>query len=268
MNVNHELCCVVALYGVKLEPNGLKELYEQTLRWFAAIDVSPDKLALRTFGKKRADFRSFSRSHAKLRSSGFEDLEDFSIYGLAPGGDHVLWHWRTASDYSASTNHFVFGAWASLASFESPTLIDFTHRFVQMLAPDYGIGFNRTMKLGPTLYAIGLAQGLNLFEERDKVERVNAWGSAGIEGKIFRNGILRDLYPWNLLTKMQLDRLVGQVSLKSWIEADSERGTISPMSDTMWLWKLTESQIVAVRPILENAGLIWDGQRVRGGQYL
>src|SRR5436309_3236870 len=71
---------------------------------------------------------------------------------------------------------------------------------VAALRPEYGIGYYRRRSLGSGLYAtgLGLDSGGPPEESADEIHHCHQWGLDAMPRAVWRQGILRDVYPWNL----------------------------------------------------------------------
>jgi hypothetical protein len=132
----------------------------------------------------------------------------------------------------------------------------------QALKPVYGIGYTREHRLGPELYAIGIVQGLGLSGPEDEEALIiSKWSYIGMVNQVYRDGLLRDVYPWNFLTQPQLSRPVGAVSLQEWIQSDPRHGTLSVLCDRVCLWEVSEADIPDIRQKLRQADVIFDWRK-------
>jgi hypothetical protein len=121
----------------------------------------------------------------------------------------------------------------------------------------YGIGFARPYRLGPVMYATGMATGLG-YSDQDMLEadRIGSWFREVIGQNRHRTGLLRDLYPLNVISEPHLGQRVGGARLADWIRHSPDRGTLRPLDNGAWLWRVEESQIESVRAPLVDAGLL------------
>ena len=122
------------------------------------------------------------------------------------------------------------------------------------LRPEYGIGYNRLRREGPEWFAVGIchSQGVDdavskvsgeAYEERLVISR---WGDA-MDERLWRKGILRDVYPWNFLTRPQLSTRVGAEPLRRRVRQDARRGTLKEISGPIVLWEVRQTEIPQVR---------------------
>ena len=57
-------------------------------------------------------------------------------------------------------------------------------------------------------------------QEKPEGDRIDKWRTVGIEEHCYEKGLLRDVYPWNFFTDLQLSRQIGGLCLRQWIEQD------------------------------------------------
>lgn len=79
-----------------------------------------------------------------------------------------------------------------------------------------------------------------------------------MDRQVYREGVLRDVYPWNFLTASHLTAQVNNMVLQDWIQQDEQRGQLKPLNDDVWLWEVNEENILAVRYTLWDAGIIFN----------
>jgi hypothetical protein len=133
-------------------------------------------------------------------------------------------------------------------------------RWLDRIRPAYGIGFYRPRRRGPDAYGIGLShgyQGVYDGPEYEESRAVNRWAD-GMDEAVYDVGILRDVYPYSLLTTRHLERPVdGGCSLQEWITAEPWRGQLSVCQDRYTLWTVASEHLPEVRRQLANAGALY-----------
>lgn len=249
----------MTFYGVKISPRRIESLFKHLVEWFDAMDCHPNRMSL-DIGAKSSPVRSFSRPNSKLAKEGFGSVRGLSLYYLPSGCKIPLWHWIVTTELSGKRLYCIIGIRSSLAALsrKSP-LHTIALKAVECLEPSYGIGFRRDMDLGPSLYGGGLAQGLNTWgKEGQEVDKINVWGDAGMNQRVYEEGILRDVYPWNFLTEAQLSGKSDGINLREWISENARHGRLSPFAKQVWLWEVSDSQMSGVRRHLKKAGLLFD----------
>jgi hypothetical protein len=262
-DVAADACSAVVFYGIAAGKTQAKDYYRLIVEWFTDLGFPPDKLSVHGTGHSKG-LSSFSRSDLKIRRNDFKDVTYFELVSSTPNA-------RTGHDYfleasyrcDAGDAYVNVIARSSLATLTSSSLLPIARRIVQLLMPAYGIGFTRDHSLGPELYAIGVNFGNDAtsgpaYEQKVLISR---WCDTGMVEQVWRDGVLRDVYPWNFLTEPQLNRLIDGVRLEEWIRADIARGTINHLSASVSHWELKDKQIPGVRSALERAGAIFDWRK-------
>ncbi|MBN9565641.1 MAG: hypothetical protein J0G29_06085, partial [Alphaproteobacteria bacterium] len=69
-------------------------------------------------------------------------------------------------------------------------------------------------------------------------------------------GMLRDVYPLNFLSQAHLANQVEGMPFDQWVASDLARGTLNPLTDSMWSWRVEEDNIPAIREALRPTGLV------------
>jgi hypothetical protein len=255
-------CSVVALYGITTSPIVIKRVYEALLEWFDSLASHPSRLSVHgdDFNGKA---NSFKEGTSKLEKAGFARVDGFGLYSLVPAGEIPLWDWSVMAELSSELSCCVVGARSERATLSSESLASLIRQVTDAIKPEYGIGYRRAAHLGPALYAIGIPQGIQPWgADAEECSRIGLWGTIGMSNKVFRSGLLRDLYPWNFLTHPQLSQRIGRLSLEQWIRNDGRRGMVSCLGHKALCWTLDEMQIRHVRPYLQEAGVLFDASNV------
>lgn len=250
-------CSVIAFYGVHLNPEKLEVLYHRFVQWFTLLDHPVEKMSIKGVAWKKR-FGAFSVRSREIAQSGFADVIGFGMYSLVPGGDTPLWDWCVTCEVVSQEPCVLFGCRSSIAGLGDLQLRSMAEFVFSATGARYGIGFRRDIAKGPTLYAVGIAQGLNPWgTELMEVKSVSQWEKYGLPSRCFDVGLIRDIYPLNYLNSEQLSRMVFQVTLVDWIRADSKRGQVERFGDGMSLWTVPDANIDGVRAALTGSGLLF-----------
>lgn len=257
-------CSAVVFYGISPEARAAEIFYRTAVEWFASLGHAPDKVSITGPGHS-GKLGSFSRGNAKLHKTGFNGIVNFEVNSSTPnavtGHDYFL----TATYDSADKGMFAdVVARSSLANLSHTSMLPLARTLAQVLKPAYGIGFTREHRLGPELYAVGICYGgddVPTGEAYEEARNISRWCDMGMVKQVYREGLLRDVYPWNFLTQPQLTKPVGGVPLERWIQQSMERGKIGPLCDGVVLWEVAEAHLPAVRLALYKAGVIFDWRK-------
>jgi hypothetical protein len=262
--VSSKRMTVIAFYGLNPKAHGLRDVYESVLRWSDSVGDPPNRLGVHGlgFGGK---MRDFSRTDSKLRKAGFESIESFDLESVsaAPESSSVAGT-RGAADaaweasVSLTFNYGYLACSTKVAKLDS-SMRSIAESFIKHLRPSYGIGYYRERRLGPGYYAIGLAYGLDTAgPEYEEGLNIGRWGDIACMKQLYREGLLRDIYPWNFLTEPHVRRRIGGQPLRSWIRSHPNRGRLQELDHNAALWTVSKSERTSVRRALWKAGLIFN----------
>lgn len=191
-----------------------------------------------------------------------------SVTAMTPGGQIPVIDWLLTADWSVAYSYALVAARLSLATLSSESMLPLARTLGQDSKPEYGTRYTRAHRLGPAAYSIGICQGfgpggygVDLTEaEREESINISRWGN-GLTGRVWRQGILRDVYPWNFLTGPHFASQVGGVPFEQWVQQDARRGIFSPLYDGLSLWEVAEANIPDVRQALRHAEILIDWKK-------
>ncbi len=257
---------VIAFYGIDHSAVNVKETLAQYLALFETFGIAPDKFSLR-WGSEQGKLLSFSYNYKRLSRLGYEGVTDYELYATVPGAN--LW-WNEcylSASYEGvgPKTHTCMTIRQSIASLDDLLNNGLVAKIAAIVQPAYGIGFVKPEWVGPSLYVIGITMGPPGYvpqgAEYEECLRICRWGDIALWQELYRQGIIRDIYPHNYLTQPQLAMPVDGIPLNHWIERDPSRGTLVLLTDQVWLWHLAQEQIANLRPALQQAGIIFDWRR-------
>jgi len=257
-------CIGIAFYGIDTSPEGARALYEEIIGWFDRVHCPPDKLAIqgKGFGSKPI---AFSNANTRLMKRGFADIKAITVYSMLEDGQIPILDWWATAVLDVGLGlrpYFALAARASVSTLDDAPICQLIRSCVSHICPQYGIGFRRRHDQGPLFYAAGVNYSPSSGQESpcsyDEALTISRWGDLGMVEEVYKQGVLRDVFPQNYLTDQQLSRTIGQVSLGEWIESESSRGTLTKLDDRMTLWRVADSQIKQLRDELWSAGAIFD----------
>lgn len=255
-------CVAVAFYGIQANATTLKSCYVNLIEWFESVECTPNKLAVDGPGFSGKPIE-FAGVNSRLYQKGFSEIDFISAYSMLPTGELPTVHWwATAAVRLDNKSYFFVQARSSVTSLGDDPLKRLIESCIANLNPAYGIAYHRNHDKGPGLYAIGLnfstLDNVGVDDNEQEEAAVSKWGQWAMADEVYRDGILRDVYPYNYLTESHLSMRVGKQTLKQWITADESRGTMRKIGEHMTLWQVEQPQINTIRDILFNAGIIFD----------
>jgi hypothetical protein len=259
-----EECSAIVLYGISADTTAAERLYDEFRDSFRNLGYSPDRLGIAGVGFAEK-LGPFAGRDAQLRKLGFGDVESFEMICSTPnprsGHDYFLIGNFDRSDRRSYADIVVR---SSIATLSTTSLLPVARRMIEILQPAYGISFTREHRFAPELYSVGVLgsrigeQSSESYEERRNISR---WLDMGMVDQVYREGLLRDVYRWNFLTRPQLDRPVGDVTLEHWIKQTPQRGTLNPFCDGISLWEVDDAQMAILRKALRDADTVFDWRK-------
>jgi hypothetical protein len=256
---------VLALYGIEHDPVSTAEFYAAIVQWCDRLGCIPNKSLVHGDGFSGKCI-SFKHNNNKLIQKGFASVSDFELFTIPDNAKNPMFEYLVDIIYAPDS----FGSYSIISiNNEIACVIDSLYSpivklVIQTLKPVYGIGYLRELGKGPSLYAVGIGQGREIEEYSgaayEEGVRHSHWGGAGMQKEIYREGVIRDIYPWNLLNNKHLDFPIDGIPFRQWIQGDRNRGSLTALTDECWLWEISEAAISGIRPILWNSGIIFNKQ--------
>lgn len=276
MEVSKE-CSAFALYGGVSGETSAARFYDLIMKWHEELGFVPDVLSVTrpregSDEPDRGPSGPFRRVACRLLRAGFSGITDIHVITTVPGvAGNALLNILVAGFWSRGTDAVVV-ARSSVAALESKTMLPLATALINAVEPEYGIGYVRDSVLGPAFYGMGVwvrPAKDNPFDDKssgapppaepgpDEEQPNSHWYTIGRPNQVYRKGILREVYPWNFLNAIQLAWNVGGQSLEQWIRQDEVRGTLTPINNTLTLWRIAESARKEIRSFLRNHDIIF-----------
>jgi hypothetical protein len=244
----------LAFYGIDGGTEGGEGFFDLVVGWWSKMGQPPTHLSVcgRGHSGRTCLFHNASK---KLRATGFGTVDFFNFAVCPPGMTFFL---SQADLYCVWTR----GDFAALSldsrfvTFDDERLFDVLRSCVASLKPEYGVGGYLGRWHGSIIFADGLGFDTGEPITEEQLHKMQ-WGSEGKIDRSWREGILRDVFRWNLLTKPQLAAQVGKSTLRAWILGGPGRGRLRELDERTWLWDLSDEEIEHVRPALAEAKLLF-----------
>lgn len=250
----------VAFYGCSLKANRKEALYSRLVNWFSSHGISPNHAGAsgRGCSNKMQDFSVLDK---KLRKSRLEGVVGFEIYYVPPKGVGKKYPWIEAHFTERDHGQLRLLCKSEISRVPSAEYLKLVREIAQIVECEYGIGLRQDLALAPSGYMTGFTPDVDDLspEEEEELMSIARWGDIGIaEERVYRKGELRDVYPWNFLTKAQLNAPVEKITLEEWIRCNPQFGQLVRVSDKMLLWEANELRIADARQMLSKSGRIFD----------
>ncbi len=198
----------------------VREFHAIATAFFELNGVTPNDACLSCGDRDRGG--SYKRVTKLLAAETLPPDATLSLVHMLPDSVEPLRDWDVSAElmYVSSNKTIYLGCDMALANVDLVTgrrLVEALARHVKLR---YGIGYARTVELGPELYAHGIVSGLG-YSDADMAEadRTGSWFNERIDFNRHLQGLLRDVYPLNVLSAPHLAQPVGGVPLGEWIAA-------------------------------------------------
>jgi hypothetical protein len=113
----------------------------------------------------------------------------------------------------------------------------------------YGIGYLRSSRNTPALYALG-AFGGYATDSPDDSDRVECWGNEIFRRARHLQGYFRQVYPVNLLSPKHVRTVVDEKTGQPFV------GQLEPIDEGHWIWTVADEDIPKAEDALRQAKLL------------
>ena len=251
-----ELCFCLVFYGVTPREGDLVLLSEVD-ELFSAVDLPTSHLHVSAPGFGRRYLR-FGPAWKRLLEAPLERVDSVSLYTM-PDGWQSTSDWLVECHLERDESCFILSVGLEHVPDGVERILGFVLPRLQRIHPGYGIGVLRPRNHWTYLFAMGIGYGGGWRYEGWEYEenRLTSRWIQGMNDEVWREGVLRDVYPYNLLTAAHLERDVGGVSLRAWIEAHPWRGRLEQHGAEYALWTVDEAHLLEVRRALAPLGALY-----------
>ena len=255
----------LAFYGLNPANDTIEKCYCTAIRWmtgrglaptFMCTDLDKDKLI------------SHSRSETKLRKKGFTGTVRFDLVA-APAQSKGDLEARSSEIYYSGEKDFtllVISFASRTVSLNSADLLTIASEACALTRPSYGIAYERPLHRGPVHYAMCISRKrLEEFyrqteADREESMRISRWSQAD-EDKLYLRGSIRDVYPRSFLNPSHLNFPIENATFAEWVRRDPHNGTLSPFTEALTLWEVSDEEIPRLQHVLFDAGMVYDYER-------
>jgi hypothetical protein len=219
---------------------------------FDECRVSPDTcsvIATRGGNNKRIALRTLQR-----RIDEGERPVSIQLFNTIPGYRQLIFGWRVSAGIDELDGCSMRFSWDNeLLRFDVDWVLKILREIARQCRLTYGFGYQLSFDRGPEVYALGMNAS---FEDGGEAEddRIARWMRERIGQRRHLNGMLRDVYPLNIIGRRHLSGPVDGADLRAWIEASPQRGLLATIDDGIWLWEVPAESLLTVRQTLERAG--------------
>lgn len=252
--MTHDDCTCLVLYDWTGEFS-FQSFMEWGIDFFSRTDSEPNLCSITDSNGKRMDGSLASISKRVWQPSP-EWLSSLEMYHTLPDFEQLIFGWDVTAaiivEEGLRTLWFCAGPNQPMQHFE--TLLA---RIAQSVHLTYGIGYSLPFSAGPTCYATGMVVDCDYTAASiAQADRVGSWFRERLGINRHLQGLLRDVYPLNVLSEKHLSQRVESATLREWVNRSSERGTLQELPGGATLWTVEPAHEAAVRQTLIQAGLL------------
>lgn len=247
------LCSCVALHAPPSTRFEILSMLGVVQEWFEKTGLPPDTTAVSAPQTSRKPFAA-ARLGRRINRIGPSRIEAIELYATQPAYQQLVFGWRVCCTLDKKRGLVVLCTDKRLvdrASLEEPVARILTYGEFR-----YGYYYERNLKMGPILYADGVAAGLRDEATPAEENAIGKWFHIQSAGQCATINALRDVFRKNLLTDSHLHLTIEGAPLKEWIEASSTRGELKPVAGRVLEWEMSPDRIHEIRTRLGTAGLL------------
>lgn len=260
----------IALYGPRTSEVDLLNGLDWILKWASRLGLPEAESVTLNYGGpgdrhyKTHKLAAWTKRGRPLPSPVCSSIETVRYLPDSKGGmTDEIWYASLSAMNPALTLVFDLNA----ASPRDDVLTALVADIQSLAVFDYGYVFRMPMGKSLPTYVAGLPFGNPLTGlTQAQEEAINKWGNAKGACSSYLNDTishyLRDIYPLNFINPHHLAMQVKGQSLKDWIQADSQRGSLKPLIENqLWVWQVPDNRIDSVRKVLGKERLLisWGG---------
>lgn len=251
----------LALHGFTFKDFNNEHLFNFCESWLVKHGFEPTKM-----GGKGDKNITFSRGKKALEKENYERIRTDGLSILAlPSDDQVG---TEAFDFKAmismgkseaelKENTIVFSWGDRLLPWQKDIFLKLVKDLSAFFEHSYGYVFQRSFKMGPIFYPFGVITGFSFKQKFPEEDQITAWSNIGtLKHSKYKPHFIRDVYRLNFLSPQHLDGPVAGGTLRDWIKASPERGTLEPVVGDLWCWEVEEENIPKVREDLKPHNIL------------
>lgn len=241
----------MVLYDYSPDKCDLKGWFQYMEKWADDIGIPWESIGISTSNK----LIQFKNGKRKIEKNNFDGITEIELLGgvLEPG-THLSW--RTYAFFPKKSRGKSYVCFPdSQKLFTKQVMIYYLVNLLSFGDFKYGICYQRPYNMGPALYAGGALGGIDL--PREEETKIGSWNRKyNLNPHYYRTGLLRDVYPFNVLIETHLKEKIGHQTLEDWIKSTPSHGSLDKLTSSHWLWSIDNECIPAAQETLQEAGLL------------
>ncbi|MBN9565602.1 MAG: hypothetical protein J0G29_05880, partial [Alphaproteobacteria bacterium] len=233
------LCTAIALYDLDVAKVNLKGLFEWAEGWFEKNNRPPTRASASGADINHKTTKTFKYVKKFFADKRYQNINSLWIgapsdnYGSDVSGSLL----SVGISYPKRNNVFDLVFHHSIIPHSWEYCESLVQEITAFVPSSYGIAFQRDLIRGPSFYVIGMDAGtVSDFTPEGQAEgdMISRWFHNYGDPKYWYTGMLRDVYPLNFLSQAHLANQVEGMPFDQWVASDLARGTLNPLTDSMW----------------------------------
>jgi hypothetical protein len=264
MSTSDNACLTLAAYGFDLGHSPIDHLVSHfwTLLHGLLQDIHIETKSARASiqGKRIAlTSGSFLEADTILRGGRLDRIDSIQVMVSLTeylGTDPC----QLTAGFSKTQQYAIISTPTLIIPGRTPEVLSLCARVCRALSPCYGIAYMSPTTNQAVYYALGISYGTALpksDDEWEEEERISRWGHTGMPSRVYGRGLLRGVYPWNILSQQHTEMHIDGQSLESWIKSLPDRGRLYQLTSLLRLWEVPFDRLLTIRSLLSSAGLLF-----------
>jgi hypothetical protein len=241
----------------RLDGFSIKDCFNIVTGFEKSLNLVPTMIGVNGKGYDNNKIVQFEKGLKQLEKNNFKSVESLSLYTNEPESIDFAFYWVMLVSVSISKvlgSHLYVGLAFELIENVAQVREELIKPLVDIVKPPYGYAYVSPVGSGPFGYSAGFIHTPdNDALSEDQKELITKWAN---NMDLISEGKLRDLYLENYLSDTQLKSEVDGLSLKKWIESDSQRGALTRFVDAIFLWIVPVGSYRDIREALNRNNLL------------
>ncbi|HQS85135.1 MAG TPA: hypothetical protein PLY23_09640 [Alphaproteobacteria bacterium] len=251
------LASCIVFHDFSIENFDVMKWIDYSVSFFESVGLTPNRMGVVALEISSKSMVTFKGGLKQLDRINLENLQGIEIYANPSfdekdNGENICSIHLDISPHK-KMNTLVLACDNQLFPFKNDSINKTTKELANFFNPSYGYAYQRLFKLGPTWYPFGTIQGLEWGDKEE--DAITKWLDEYrmSDGK-YKSGDLRDIYPMNFLSKTHQNLKIDSLPFFEWIKADSKRGSLTELKESLWAWWVEPDNISYVREVLRPLG--------------
>lgn len=249
-----------SLHHTELKDSGgfpFREYWARALELEKSLGLKPGLIAVNGKGYSSNSIVRFEEGLRELERNNFDRIDSVSLYSTEAESLDPVFYWKGLFSISISRIlgvHLYIGLALDVIENKEKSTQELIRPLVATVTPQYGYAYISAAEQGPFGYSVGFIHTpANTVLAEEQQEAITKWAN---NKELMSQGRLRDLYQFNLVSRMHLNQSVGGIALKDWITLDSTRGSLTQYMEDLSFWTVGADSYQPVRRILNENNLL------------